>query len=65
MKRVRRSYDNYQLILDHKNLDSQAWNYDVLMDVKSVNPLDYPGLFYGIWESQECKLTDNRVVFEK
>jgi hypothetical protein len=33
LKRDRLSYDSYQLLLDHKNMDSRAWRYEDIMSM--------------------------------
>ena len=45
LKRQRPDYDSYQLFLDRKNVDSQAWRYENIMDM-TENPLDYPIFYY-------------------
>ena len=37
LKRDRLSYDSYQLLLDHKNMDSRAWRYEDIMSMDRGN----------------------------
>lgn len=37
LKRDRPSYDSYQLLLDHKNMDSIAWHYEDIMSMDRGN----------------------------
>jgi len=37
LKRDRLSYDSYQLLLDHKNMDSTAWRYEDIMSMDRGN----------------------------
>jgi len=37
LKRARQSYDSYQLLLDHKSMDSTAWRYEDIMSMDIGN----------------------------
>ncbi|HKZ93776.1 MAG TPA: hypothetical protein VJ249_04240 [Candidatus Bathyarchaeia archaeon] len=41
-KRRRETYDSYGLVMDKRNVDSQAWRYEDLMNMKNENPLNFP-----------------------
>jgi len=42
IKRMRPTFDSYQLVLGRKHVGSRAWNYEYVMDMKDDNPLDFP-----------------------
>jgi len=46
VKRKRATYDSYQLVMEHKSIPSEAWNYEELLSMEQ-NPLEFPkSIFY-------------------
>jgi len=43
-KRKRSTYDSLQLVIERRNVDSDAWAYEELMSMKNENPLNFPSL---------------------
>ncbi len=44
-KRNRKNYDSYSLVIERKNISSQAWRYEELLAMEQ-NPIEYPNIRY-------------------